>query len=434
MRSYPHEFKPFVLAIHLALIAGAATAQTSASPPTPSLTPSVKLEEAVPKEAEKAGATYVAGDSVSGEPEKQVIVKGNAELRRPGTVIRADLVEYEQATDKARATGNVRMNRQGNVYEGTELEVKVDTLQGYFLKPKFQLLKNDATGDADRADFLDDKHSVIQNARYSTCRRVPGAEWLPDWFLKASRIEMDSEEEVGAAENAVLRFQGIPILALPYLSFPLSSKRKTGMLPPTMATDSLNGFELTTPYYWNIAPNRDATLYPTVSTKRGINLGGEFRYLEPNYGGQVRLDVMPNDRLRDATRWGVSTQHQQRVDTGYGGLGLNLAVNRVSDDNYWRDFPRAYGSLTQRLLPSEAALSWAKGDWTSELRTSKWQVLQDVTAPIVPPYDRLPQWTTTYNKLNLGGFDVSAETDAIQSGCFTYRPSQCHSLGDECEN
>lgn len=413
MRIELHDYKPLVVAIHLAFGTSLVGAQvpTGGSDPLVVLTPARQLQETLPKEAEKNGATYLTGDSVSGKPDEVVMVKGNAELRRPGTVIRAESVQYTQNTDKASATGGVRLNRLGNVYEGSQLEMKVDSFEGYFLNPQFQLLKNQAVGDAERVDFLDDKRSVIKNARYSTCRRVPGLEWLPDWLLKATRLEMDTEEDVGIAEGAVLRFKDIPILALPTMSFPLSSRRKTGMLPPTFATDSLNGFELTTPFYWNIAPNRDATLYPTVSTKRGINLGAEFRYLEPSYGGQVRFDVMPNDKLRDKSdRWGLSTQHQQRIDTPYGALGLNLSLNRVSDDNYWRDFPRAYGSLTQRLLPSDASLNWSSGAWSMDVRTSKWQTLQDASAPIVPPYDRLPQWTLNYNKSNLAGFDLSAET------------------------
>ena len=416
MRIELHEFKPLVVAMHLAFGLSQVWAQAQPSDPAvvPVLKPTQQLQEVLPKEAEKNGATYVTGDSVSGKTEDVVTVKGSAELRRPGTVIRADTVQYQQSLDKATASGHVRLNRQGNVYEGTELDITVGTFEGFFLKPQFQLLKNKAVGDAERVDFLGEKKSVISQASYSTCRRVPGAEWLPDWLLKATRIEMDTEEDVGVAEGAVLRFKDVPILALPTMSFPLSSKRKSGMLPPTIATDSLNGIEITTPYYWNIAPNQDATLYPTISSKRGINMGAEYRYLQSHYGGQTRFDLMPNDKLRDSNRWGLSSQHQQRMDTSIGAVGLNLNLNRVSDDNYWRDFPRAYGSLTQRLLPTDFSANWSSGAWSMNLLASKWQTLQDLSAPIVPPYDRLPQWTLNYNKLDLGGFDVSAETQVTR--------------------
>jgi LPS-assembly protein len=109
---------------------------------------------------------------------------------------------------------------------------------------------------------------------------------MPDWILRAASIRIDNEEETGQADGAVLSFMGLPILPVPSLSFPLTDKRKSGVLPPTFGLDSVNGLELTIPYYWNIAPNRDATFYPALMSKRGVDLGGEFRYLERDYGGR----------------------------------------------------------------------------------------------------------------------------------------------------
>src|SRR5690606_21998945 len=146
------------------------------------------------------------------------------------------------------------------------------------------------------------------------------------------------------------------------------------------------------PYYWNIAPNRDATLYPTLMTRRGIDFGGEFRYLEPGYQGLVRADYLPNDRLRDRDRWGFSAQHKQPSLTlpALGRSNLEVNLNRVSDDDYWRDFSRSSASLTQRLLANEASLGWG-WDGTGigfSARVQRWQTLQDPTSPILPPYDR----------------------------------------------
>jgi LPS-assembly protein len=169
------------------------------------------------------------------------------------------------------------------------------------------------------------------------------------------------------------------------------------------------------PYYWNIAPNRDATFYPTVMSKRGVDLGGEFRYLEPDYKGTLRGNYMPNDTLRQSARWGYALTHAGTLQTGLsgvGGLGLNLNLNRVSDDNYWSDFGRASSTLTQRLLPNDATLSWARNDLSLSLRTLKWQTLQVAGSTITPPYDRLPQLTATYARYDLaGGVDASLTGD-----------------------
>ncbi len=374
------------------------------------LKPSSSLQEAIPADVLNNPTTFVFGNSITGRPDVDTKIEGDAELRRAGTVIKADKIEYNSLTDKARAEGKVKLNRFGDVYEGTLLDLKVDSFSGFFTQPRFTLLKNEGKGEGDRIEFIDEKHSIIQNASYSTCKRNPGPEWLPDWVLKAASMNINTEDDVGQAQDATLSFKGLSV-PLPSISFPLSNKRKSGWLPPTYATDNISGVELSAPYYINIAPNRDATIFPSYSYKRGLNLGGEFRYLEDNYNGQIRADVMPSDPLRDKTRWGAAGQHTMRYDTSAGSLGLNLNINRVSDDNYWRDFPRATTSLTQRLLATDASLSLDKDDYSIGLRLSKWQTLQDVSAPIVPPYDRLPQLTARYGKTNVSGFDFSISSD-----------------------
>jgi LPS-assembly protein len=386
------------------------TTATSGITPKPVLKSSSALEEVIPSSVTNNPTTFVFGNSITGRPDIDTKIEGNAELRRAGTVIKADKIEYNTLTDKATAEGKVKLNRFGDIYEGTLLDLKVDSFTGFFSQPRFTLLKTDGKGDGERIDFIDEKRSIIKNASYSTCKRYPGPEWLPDWVLKAASLSIDTEADVGLAQDASLTFKGVSV-PLPSISFPLSNKRKSGWLAPTYATDNINGVEISAPYYVNIAPNRDATLYPSLSSKRGLNLGGQFRYLEDNYNGQIRADVMPNDPLRDSSRWGVAGQHLMRYDTGLGSVGLNLNVNRVSDDNYWRDFPRATTSLTQRLLATDAALSLDKDDYSIGLRLSKWQTLQDVSAPIIPPYDRLPQLTARYGKNNVSGFDFSISGD-----------------------
>ncbi len=416
---------PLAIAVLTLAYSSISHAQTASTAPTSPLKISPLLQEEIPATVLKAPLTFVYGDRISGRPDIDTKVEGNAELRRAGTVIKADKLEYDATTDKAKATGNVRLNRFGDVYEGTLLDLKVDSFTGFFNQPKYQFLKNEGQGEGERIDFIDEKHSIIQNASYSTCKRYPGPSWMPDWILKAASMSIDTEEDVGQATDATLSFKGLSV-PLPSISFPLSGKRKSGWLPPTYATDNINGVEISAPYYVNIAPNRDATIFPSYSSKRGLNLGAEFRYLENNYNGTLRADVMPSDPLRDSTRWGVAGQHLMRYDTGLGSVGLNLNVNRVSDDNYWRDFPRATTSLTQRLLATDGALTLDNENVSLGLRVSKWQTLKDVTAPIVPPYDRLPQVTARYTKNNIAGFDFSLSGDVtrfVSDSSLTLQPN-----------
>lgn len=416
----PRAMLPSLALLAAALLqAGLVRAQEAVPPQNESvpLRSSPRLQEQVPATQRSSLPTFLFSDILSGRPDLEMTAEGRVELRRGDTVIRADRLEYYQPDDLAKMRGNVRINRAGNVFEGPELELKVDAFEGFFTRPDYHFLSNDAYGQAERVDFLDEKRAVIRNATFTTCQRTPGPSWLPAWLMRAATLSIDNEEEVGEAKDAKLSFKGVPILSLPSVSFSLSEKRKSGVLAPTFGVDTISGTEVTVPYYWNIAPNRDATLYPTLMSKRGVNLGGEFRYLEPTYLGVLRADYMPGDKLRDSDRWGYAYTHQGVIQTGtssLGNLGLNLKFNRVSDDNYWRDFPRGTSSLTQRLLANDASLNWAQGFYSATLRTLKWQTLQDLASPITPPYDRLPQLAARYAQLDVGGFDVSVDGDYTQ--------------------
>ena len=394
------------------------------------LKPSSRLEEALSSAPTRNLPVFVTGERMSGRPDLDTLLEGNVEFRKAGTVIRADRIEYFQPTDQVKASGNVRINRKGDVFEGPLLELKVDAFEGFFNEPRFHFLRNEGHGAASRADFVDDSHTVIHNATYTTCRRKPGPDWLPDWILRATSINLDSDEDVGIAHGAVVSFKGVPVLPIPAISFPLTDKRKSGLLPPTIGVGTDNGVEVVLPYYWNIAPNRDATFTPSFMTRRGVDFGAEFRYLEPHYTGTVRANYMPNDRLTETDRWGLSYMHRGVVTTPLGHVVIAANVNRVSDDNYWRDFngnstiadanaiantSASVGvAVTQRLLPNDLTASWGAGAFSSALRVLKWQTLQDVTAPIVPPYDRLPQISARYALTNVQGVDWSIDGDFTQ--------------------
>ena len=380
------------------------------------LRPTDLLKEDIPAAQRDQAAVFLRGDRLTGRPDLETVVEGNAEFRKAGTVIRADRLEYDQPSDTARASGKVRINRGGTIFEGPQLELKIDAFQGFFIAPHYELRQNDAHGDAARADFIDENHAVIRNATYTTCKRIPGSDWMPAWMLRAASISLDNDEDVGVARDAVLSFQGVPVLPVPAISFPLTEKRKSGLLPPTIGVDNVNGIEVTQPYYWNIAPNRDATITPTVMSLRGVDLGTEFRYLEPSYNGVVRANYMPSDLLRDSKdRWGVAATHQGMLALPVlGTVGLSMNLNRVSDDDYWRDFTRASGTLNQRLLPNDVQAHWSQGPLSASARLLRWQTLQDPTAPIIPPYDRMPQLTARYERGMPLGMDLALEGDLTQ--------------------
>ncbi|PUE27767.1 LPS biosynthesis protein [Limnohabitans sp. JirII-29] len=401
-------------------IGSTAQAQESNGPAL-TLRPSSTLQEVIPDDVRKQSPTFIQSDHLSGQTDVRTVLEGNVMIRRGNILLKADKVDYDPVEDLAQARGNVTINRSGNVYQGPALDIHLDAFEGFFTQPSYQLLKNNAYGKAERIDFIDSAHTVLHKADFTTCPRKPGPSWMPDWFFKADKITLDTDRNVGIAEGASLIFKDVPILPVPSIDFPLTEERKSGFLPPTIGVDNIGGLEYTQPYYVNLAPNRDVTFFPTYWSRRGLRLGTEFRYLESQsagapFGGEARIDYMEKDLLRGERRWGLQYKHTGLIDPSYAGgtLGLNLNLNRVSDDNYWKDFSMVNSSGVQRLLSSDAGLTWTDGVFSTSLRAQKWQTLQDVADTsnrITPPFDRVPQFIARMQRSNVAGFDFSVQGD-----------------------
>jgi LPS-assembly protein len=350
--------------------------QARAQSESPVLAPSVRLKPAASDEtARNQSPFYIRADELSGQPNVEVQAKGRVELRHAGVVIRADQLRYDQAEDLAVAQGKVRISFEGSSFSGPEMQLKVQRMEGFVLQPSYQLALTGAGGQADRVDLLGPGLARVINGTYTSCQRE--GERNPDWVLSARQIDLDIDAGVGVAEGAVLRFFDVPILSLPSLSFPLSDQRKSGWLPPDTAITTGSGVELGVPYYWNIAPNRDATIAPSISTRRGFAVAGEFRYLEPAFTGRLALDLLPYDQVAKETRYWLSFDHVGRVadDVRY-----SANIERVSDNEWWNDFPRRHLALTPRLLPLTVQVERDFGTTAlgAEIyaRTQRWQVLQ----------------------------------------------------------
>jgi LPS-assembly protein len=255
-------FQPQPSAVQLAILvfchsaAWAQSAQPDYALRPLKLRPSLMLDANTSSSRTNPEPSFIRGDSLQGRPALETRASGNAELRKRSIVVKADSLEYYQPDDLVKAQGNVRILRNGDLYTGPELELKVDAFSGYFLKPSYHFLRIDGRGQASRLDFLDDKRSIAHDTTFSTCKPEPEVlSWVPDWLLKASKIRFDFEEESGTAEDVKLQFKDVTILSLPALGFPLTDKRKSGVLPPSINLDNVSGFETTVPYYWDIAPN-----------------------------------------------------------------------------------------------------------------------------------------------------------------------------------
>ena len=348
--------------------------------------------------------THIRAEQMTGRPSRILNFDGQVEIIRGPSTIDADAAEYHAVEDLVMANGNVRMVRNKDCYSGDTLQMQMDTGAGYLSNPVYQLGVNNARGFAKRITFVDEEQSLIEQGVYTTC-----AGTKPDWYLKSSRLNLDTGRDEGMVLGGMVYFKEVPILGSPWLSFPISGARRSGILPPVYSSTTAGGIELTTPYYVNIAPNRDATLFPKYISKRGLQLGGEFRYLEPKYNGTFFAEVTPKDQLTDSTRYSLSYLHNQTL---LPGLSMNWNYNRASDDQYAVDYSHSVTESSTHLLPQNFSLVYGKTWGYVGALTSNYQVLQDANQGIVKPYQILPKlFAHLGNSDDFGGFDWTLDTE-----------------------
>jgi len=363
----------------------------------------------------KDGPKVLEADRIDGVNQKNASAQGNVILRQDNMTVTADKVDYDETSDTAIVPGRMRMNRGGDIISGSDLRLKIDTEVGALNDATFLFGKTplrptqryEARGAAAKMDLEGPDRERLYNAFYTTCK--VGQE---DWYLRVSELELDRAANVGTAFNGRVEFKGVPILYVPYMTFPLDNERKSGFLPPTIGSSSKSGIELSIPYYWNISPDRDATITPKIFSRRGLQLGSEFRYLNPKSVGEVDAEFLPNDQVANRDRYLFSARHFQNLEGAFNGFfkqGWSASVNaqKVSDDGYFRDLSTRIASTSQTNLPREAALNYLSDFGNLTTRYLSFQTLQDPAQPIPLPYRLAPQITFNANPARINGFEFN---------------------------
>jgi LPS-assembly protein len=405
----------------------------SASPREPASRMSFTLPAPQSKSHDGKLPMFFEADHLEGETDDYTRATGNVRMRQGGLTVRADEVTHTQATNTARGIGHVVITNNGNIFAGPELTLKLDTMEGEFIRPRFWFARTRAGGTAEHVEFLGNNRLRALDTTYSSCtpENTPdGKPGEPAWSLQTSSIYLDFDANEGKADNAVIWFKGFPILAAPSLTFPLNDERKSGWLPPSFDYDSMSGFEMSAPYYWNIAPNKDMTLAPKMSVRRGWGLDGEYRYLTPHDEGTLQFSTIPDDQLAGYARGLIDFTHKGNLNDGslLTQTNYDVRLNRVSDDNYWKDFPNGLSStLTPRLYDSHInferqlnSRNWGLGDSQTTLyaNVQSWQTLRDTdpladqtVAGIQSPYRREPQLGVRSRSGNDSGFVWSMQSE-----------------------
>ena len=356
--------------------------------------------------------TTVDAQKIEGVSDLEVSARGSAEIQRGDVTVFGEFLRYNREFGELEAQGGVRLQSGVDRFFGPSLEYNTLEDTGVIESPGF-LLQRDrpARGGAERMEFLGKNKYRLIAARFTTCQ--PGQD---DWFLEASELDLDYDADEGKAKHPRLRFFDHTILAFPYASFPLENRRKSGLLTPYYSQTSTRGLEFGIPYYWNIAPERDATFTPVYMVRRGFQLKNHFRYLERPYAGELRYEYLPHDPVFGRTRTGLSWQHTQTFRPGLTG---QVDYNKVSDDRYFVDLASQVKQVSVGNLPQDEYITrtgtLGSGSYSAQARVQRFQTLQDPLAPIVPPYHRVPQLNLSANHNDLAGrFDTALPGEFVR--------------------
>lgn len=329
---------------------------------------------------------------------------GDAEIHSNGQIIKGDRIDFNPINHELHATGNVSVEQGSTLAEGSELRLKTEDREGEMNEPVFHLGTsggNKSRGSAKTLFFEGLTRERLKSARYTTCE-----DGRDDWYLRAGELEIDHHTESATATNASVEFKGIPILYTPWIDFPFNNQRKSGLLSPTWGTTTRSGFELSLPYYWNISPNKDATITPRYLSKRGLQTQAEFRYLEQDYNGTDIVEFLPSDNQTGENRFFVDIKHNHSFGNGWSG---NLEFARVSDDAYFTDLSSHVIITSQVNLPQQASLRYDNSNWHFSGLVQQYQTLDKQSYP----YQRLPQLTLSGSQ-DIGPVDATFSSEFVR--------------------
>ncbi len=318
----------------------------------------------------------------------------------------ADQITYDAAHETAQARGAVRYRSGERLLFGSQADMALDNETGEIGGASFWLLDKHLRGRAETLFIEGPERLRLQSTLFTTCD-----EDHEFWRLKAARLELDQAENEGIAYHARLELLGVPVFYSPYLSFPLAG-RKTGFLLPTIGDSTRSGSEFSLPWYFNIAPDKDATLTPRYMSKRGVLWEGEFRYLNARSRGDITLAYLPGDKVYGGDRRAIDLNH---LGDPAPGWRTSLRYQEVSDGEYLNDFGTQLNVTSKTHLESRADVSYAATQWSASLMAQKYQTLDESQPLTSRPYARLPQLKLDLSPLSLaGGLSLDARAELVR--------------------
>ncbi len=346
-------------------------------------------------------AVYIEADEALFREQGVSKMTGNVHISQENKKLRADKATYEQATSRMSGSGNVQFSTDSMSVKSTQLEYNLASETGEIQNARYHLNKADGRGTGKRIVQETPELTRMEEASYTTCPADNA-----DWSINSPDIRLYHDQERGTARNVTFKLRDMPVLYLPYLSFPLTDARKSGFLWPSIGSSEKTGLQVSTPYYFNLAPNYDLTLTPTLLSRRGIQLGSEFRYLTDKHTGTLNYVLLPDDRVSDVdNRYYFNIDNTTKINSR---ATLKLTAEGVSDDQYFVDLGNSLEATSVVNLERRLQYTTSGSDWSFLTLLQNYQVLDGGTAP----HSRLPQLLLKYNpKQKNNGLDLSAEAE-----------------------
>ena len=372
------------------------------------LLPILKVENEsgllITKIEESKKPIFMEAELLQGHNEMEIEGIGRAEMRSGDYIITAERMKYFQNTDDTEVEGDVRIEQNGDVLEGSRLKLNMESKIGRMDKPRYHLKDDTSHGSADTVLLEGEGRYRFSKGSYTTC-----PEGNEEWAIKAEDLKMNNNVKEGSGRGAKLMFGDVPVFYTPWLNFSYSGERKSGFLAPTYSTNVKTGLDLFVPFYWNIAPNIDATFALRGMSRRGVMSSNEFRYMTKDMRGLLLFDYLPNDIETHNPRSRIQFTHNQQLGKGWS---TNFDFNRVSDNAYFRELGNGLYSTSNTNLLQMGSVAYNSslgpdGSVAFRAMAQQFQTLQDPVIKIVEPYKRLPSVTLSANQYNVLGADLN---------------------------
>ena len=337
------------------------------------------------------GKIDLFGDTLVYGMDGKGTLNGHVTVIQGQRVMKSDDAEYAANGDQFAVQGKV--DYEDPLIHVTGFQAHYSATGGASFKDaQFELLQRDAHGSAQFVDLTPGGVLKLQDVTFSTC---PVTE--ETWQIRAGTLVLDNGQHSGVARDASVAFDGVPILYLPWLSFPLDDERKTGFLFPSVGSSSRSGFMESTPWYWNIGPSEDLVLTPTYYTRRGLDLGGDARYMTEDQHGELIWQYLPHDDQtteEGLTHHDRSFVHLTQTTELPDDVRLTVDAANASDGLYFQDFGQNTEGTSTAYLQRSAELSYRDENWRLSGQLEQYQILEAIAQLLDPtqrPYARVPQ-------------------------------------------